>query len=332
MAQGTLGGSNDTDSLAVDGTKCGIDVAAITSVQLGQAACIGNSLGSALGIILDQVERSSGSFEIKHSGASQVVGRQHTHNAGSGGSCLDGIFFHDSGNACLGGKLSRAGSLDLVLCIERSSQEQLSVSCHDADISCGGLHSAGAGAGTGNNGNLRHNAGDAGDLSGQAGVCVQQLQAAFQLSAGRIVERYNGIAGLSGHFQHASGFIQICRANGFPVLVNGINALAIGTAERCADGTVSKQRRIVPLIKKCCKDCFLAWLISCHTLTSCLFNEQDGYHMPYGFIILLRRKADKWKAPKSFAFCLIFQLFSARFAQNYDKAAPCGAVCLHRML
>ena len=132
------------------------------------------SLGSALGIILDQVERSGGSFEIKHSGASQVVGRQHTHNAGSGGSCLDGIFFHDSGNACLGGKLSRAGSLDLVLCIERSGQEQLSVSCHDADISCGGLHSAGAGAGTGNNGNLRHNAGDAGDLSGQAGVCVQR--------------------------------------------------------------------------------------------------------------------------------------------------------------
>ena len=72
VAQGTLGGSNDTDSLAVDGTKCGIDVAAITSVQLGQAACIGNSLGSALGIILDQVERSGGSFEIKHSGASQA--------------------------------------------------------------------------------------------------------------------------------------------------------------------------------------------------------------------------------------------------------------------
>ena len=268
MAQGTLGSSNDTDSLAVDGTKCGIDIAAITSVQLGQAACIGNSLGSTLGIILDQVERSGGSFEIKHSGASQVVGRQHTHNTGSGGSCLDGIFFHDSGNACLGGKLSRAGSLDLILCIERSGQEQLSVSCHDADISCGGLHSAGAGAGTGNNGNLRHNAGDAGDLSGQAGVGVEQCKAALQLGTRGVVEGHDRRTGLGGHLQHADILLNILHTDGRAVLKYDIGVLAVCTAVSSTYCAIGKQRRVGAVIKKCCKDLCLAGLICCHTVSS----------------------------------------------------------------
>ncbi len=55
----------------------------------------------------------------------------------------------------------------------------------------------------GDNGDLRHNAGNARNLCGQAGVGVEQIKTALKLGTRGIIERNDRCTGLGGHLQHA---------------------------------------------------------------------------------------------------------------------------------
>ena len=188
---------------------------------------------------------------------------------GSGGEVYD-LFVRggNGGDTGLGGERGRTGVGDLVLSVERSVQEQLGVLSHDTDVSGGGVDGVGAGAGAGNNGDLGHNTGHARNLSGQAGVGVEQVKAALQLSAGGVIERNDRCTGLGGHLQHADILFNILHADGRTVLKHDVGVLAVCTAVSCTYSAVSKQRRVGAVIKKCCKDLCLAGLICCHTVSS----------------------------------------------------------------
>ena len=111
---------------------------------------------------------------------------------------------------------------------------------------------------------LRDNAGDARNLAHQFGVGGQKIQSAVQLGAGGIVERYHRVAGLRGHFQNADGLVDVVHTERAAVLANHVCGLTIGAAVSSAHGTFLKQRRINAVVKKMCKDLFLARLFCCH--------------------------------------------------------------------
>ena len=262
MAQGSLLSGNDTNGAAVDGSQSGNDVLAVALVQLNSAALVSQSGNGVSGGVLGGVQRSGRSAEVEQCGTSQVVGGQ------QGGDRSSLLGSGHSGNASLGGEFSGASTGNFVLSIERSVQEQFSVLSHDAQVSGSGVDGIGAGAGTGNNGNLRHNAGNTCDLSGQAGGSVQQIQAALQLGAGGVVEGDDRGTGLGGHLQHADILFNILHADGRTVLKHDVGVLAVCTAVSSTHCAVGKQRRVGAVIKKCCKDLCLAGLICCHTVSS----------------------------------------------------------------
>ena len=173
-----------------------------------------------------------------------------------------------SRNARLGGELSRTGSADAVLCGKRRIQEKLCIFSHNTDIRGGCIDGIGAGAGTGDHRDLRHNAGNPCDLCSQSGRRVQKLQTAIQLGAGGIIESNNGCAGFGGHFENADIVLDILHSHGLAVFVHNVHALPVGTAIRRTDGALRIQRRIRAVVKKCCKDFCLAGFVCCHTVTS----------------------------------------------------------------
>ena len=268
MAQGLLLGGDNADGAAVDGSQRGNDILAVTGVQFDGAALVSQSGDGVSGGVLHKVESLGRCGKVEQSGAGQVVGGQQGDDGrsllGSGNSVRGG----NGGDTGLGGERGRTGVGDLVLSVERSVQEQLGVLSHDTDVSGGGVDGVGAGAGAGNNGDLGHNTGHARNLSGQAGVGVEQVKAALQLSAGGVIERNDRCTGLGGHLQHADILFDILHADGRTVLKHDVGVLAVCTAVSCTYSAVSKQRRVGAVIKKCCKDLCLAGLICCHTVSS----------------------------------------------------------------
>ena len=276
MAQSGFLGSNDTDGAAVDGSQRGNDVLAVTLVQLNSAVLVSQGGDGVSGGVLGGVQRSGRSAEVEQRRARQIVGGQQGGDRSSllgGGNDIGG---GHGGNACLGGECGGTGVGDLVLSVERGVQEQLSALGHDAQIGRSGVDGVGASAGAGDNSNLRHNTGNACDLSGQAGSGVQQFQATLQLGAGGVIERDDRGTGLGGHLQHADILFNILHADGGAVLKYNVDALAVCTAISGAYCTIGKQRRICAVIKKCCKDRGLAGFVCCHTASS-LFVKTDCF-------------------------------------------------------
>ena len=268
MAQSLLLGGNNANGAAVDGGQSGDNVLAVTGVQLHSAALISQCGDSVSGGVLHKVESLGGGGKVEQSGAGQIVGRQQGNDGSSllgGGDC---VCCGDGGDTGLGSKCGRAGVGNLVLGIERSVQEQLGVLSHDADICGGGVDGVGACTGAGDNGDLRHNTGNACDLSGQAGVSVEQCKAALQLGTRGVVEGHDRRTGLGGHLQHADILLNILHADGRAVLKYDIGVLAVCTAVSSTYCAIGKQRRVGAVIKKCCKDLCLAGLICCHTGSS----------------------------------------------------------------
>ena len=268
MAQGGFLGGNDTNGAAVDGSQSGNDVLAVALVQLNSTALVSQSSDGVSSGVLGGVQRSGRSAEVEQCRTSQVVGGQQGGDRSSLLGSGDSISGGHSGNASLGGEFSGASTGNFVFSIERSVQEQLGILSHDAQVSGSGVDGIGAGAGTGNNGNLRHNAGNTCDLSGQAGGSVQQIQAALQLGTGGVVEGDDRGTGLGGHLQHADILFDILHANGGAVLKYDVDALTVCVAVSGAYSAIGKQRRICAVIKKCCKDRCLAGFVCCHTASS----------------------------------------------------------------
>ena len=268
MAQSGLLGGQDTNGAAVDGSQRGDDVLAVACVQLHSAALIGQSGDRVSRGVLDEVKSLGGSGKVEQRRTGQIVGGQQGDDGGGllGGG--NGVRSGNGGDTGLGGKRGRAGVCNLVLSVERSVQEQLGILCHDTDVRGSGVDGVGTGAGTGDNGDLRHNAGNARDLCGQAGVGVEQIKTALKLGTRGIIERNNRCAGLGGHLQHADILFNILHADGRTVLKHDVGVLAVCTAVSSTHCAVGKQRRVGAVIKKCCKDLCLAGLICCHTVSS----------------------------------------------------------------
>ena len=220
--------------------RAGNDVLAVALVQLNSAALVSQSSDGVSGGVLGGVQRSGRSAEVEQCRTSQVVGGQQGGDRSSLLGSSDSVSGGHSGNASLRGEFSGASTGSFVLSIERSVRERaFGVLSHDAQVSGSGVDGIGAGAGTGNNGNLRHNAGNTCNLSGQAGGSVQQIQAALQLGTGRVVEGDDRGAGLGGHLQHADILFDILHANGGAVLKYDVDAL---TDLRCRKRRLRRHR------------------------------------------------------------------------------------------
>ena len=268
MAKGRFLGRQDADGAAVDGSQRRDDALAVAAVQFHGAALVRQRFHRGGGRVVGGGHRFSGRREIKQCRARQVVGRQQRRHVGGLLGRRHSVFGDQRRHTGLGRKGSRTGAADGLLGREGRMQEQLGILGHDADIGRRCVDGVGARAGTGDDRDLRHDAGHARDLRRQGGRRVEQVQPAVEFGAGGVIERHDRGAGLGRHLQHADLALNVRHRYRLAVFVQDIHALAVGAAIRRADGAVGVQRRKSAVVKKCCKKFFLAGFVCCHTVTS----------------------------------------------------------------
>ena len=121
---------------------------------------------------------------------------------------------------------------------------------YNAHIGSGSGQSGARTAHAGDNGDLRHNAGDLCHGGGNSRAAGKRRKALFQLRAHGVVERYDGVARFRGHIQNLDDLLGVFFGHGRACLAHGVNGGAVRAAKRSGDSAVRVKRAVSAFVEE----------------------------------------------------------------------------------